>query len=153
MIVLKSAKHNRNINKYRYVSTRYILIGPKFKRPNALLLYLICKLSQFTFHCSCFLLHSSGLSPPVKYFTDRSKAVLLLWIICVVCLSCFRVCLLLPCGHLLGKGCPLGSCWWCLLYLRYFPMWYPGSGVVLDYIVSWSLQFFLLQSSKFPNEL
>ena len=26
---------------------------------------------------------SGGLSPPVKYFTDRSKAVLLLWIISV----------------------------------------------------------------------
>ena len=24
----------------------------------------------------------TGLSPPVKYFTDRSKAVLLLWIFC-----------------------------------------------------------------------
>ena len=24
--------------------------------------------------------HKSGLSPPVKYLTDRSKAVLLLWI-------------------------------------------------------------------------
>ena len=34
------------------------------------------------------------LSPPVKYFTDRSKAELLLWIICVIyvlCFSCFRV--------------------------------------------------------------
>ena len=44
--------------------------------------------------------------PPVKYFTDRSKAVLLLWIICVInvlCLSCFRVCSLLPCDHLLGR--------------------------------------------------
>ena len=28
-----------------------------------------------------------GLSPPVKYFTDRSKAVLLLWI-AVLCLLC-----------------------------------------------------------------
>ena len=40
-------------------------------------------------------------------FTDRSKAVLLLRILCVIyvlCLSCFRVCSLLPCGHLLGKG-------------------------------------------------
>ena len=27
---------------------------------------------------------SSGLSPPVEYFTDRSKAVLLLWIIDVM---------------------------------------------------------------------
>ena len=25
----------------------------------------------------------AGLGPPVKYFTDRSRAVLLLWIICV----------------------------------------------------------------------
>ena len=29
----------------------------------------------------------TGLSPPVKYFTDRSKAVLLLWIfLCFFCL-------------------------------------------------------------------
>ena len=27
----------------------------------------------------------------------------------VLCLSCFRVCSLLPCGHLLGKGWPLDS--------------------------------------------
>ena len=49
----------------------------------------------------------TGLSPPVKYFSDRSKAVILLWIICVIyilCLSCFRVCSLLPYGHLKGKG-------------------------------------------------
>ena len=53
------------------------------------------------------MLGQTGLSPPVKYFTDRSKVVLLLWIICVVyvlCLSFFRVCSLLPCGYLLGKG-------------------------------------------------
>ena len=38
----------------------------------------------------------TGLSPPVKYFTDRSKAVLLLWIIFVISvlfLLCFRACL------------------------------------------------------------
>ena len=37
----------------------------------------------------------TGLSPPVKYFTDRSKAVLLLWILyvffCLVCLLCLCV--------------------------------------------------------------
>ena len=36
----------------------------------------------------------TGLSHPVKYFTDRSKAVLLLWIIYVISalfLLCFRV--------------------------------------------------------------
>ena len=65
-----------------------------------------------------------------------------LWVFCVLCFSCFRVCLLLPCGHLLGWGWPLGSCWWCLLYLCYFPMWYPGSGVVLDSIISCRLSYF-----------
>ena len=50
-----------------------------------------------------------GLSPPVKYLTDRSKAVLLLWIFYVYVLSCVcyvfvRVCLYVLCGHLLGKG-------------------------------------------------
>ena len=61
-----------------------------------------------------------------------------------LCFWCFRVCSLLPCGHLLRKGWPLGSCWWCLLYFCHFPMLYPGSGVVLDCIVSWSLPSFLL---------
>ena len=75
----------------------------------------------------------------------RSKAVLVLWIICVIyvlCLSRFRICSLLPCVHLNGKGWPLGSC---LRYLLcHFPMWYPGTGVVLDCIDSWSVLSFLL---------
>ena len=64
--------------------------------------------------------HETSLSPPVKYFTYRSKTVLLLWIICVIyvfCLSCFCVCSLLPCGHLKGKGWHLGSRLWSLLSL------------------------------------
>ena len=45
----------------------------------------------------------------LKYFTDHSKAVLLLWIFYVFVLSCVcyvfvRVCLYVLCGHLLGKG-------------------------------------------------
>ena len=53
-----------------------------------------------------------------KKNTDRFKLVLLVWIICVIyvlCLSCFHVCSLLPCGHLLGKCWPLGPCLWCLI--------------------------------------
>ena len=51
----------------------------------------------------------TGLSPSVNYFTDRSKAVLLLWIfdalfLSFVCYAFVRVCLYVPCGHLLGKG-------------------------------------------------
>ena len=45
--------------------------------------------------------------PPSKiFFTDRSKAVLLLWIISVIsvlfCYAFMHVCLLMPCGHLLS---------------------------------------------------
>ena len=46
------------------------------------------------------------------FSTDHSKAMLLLWIffvIYVLCLSCFHVCSLWPCGHLLGKDWPLDS--------------------------------------------
>ena len=47
---------------------------------------------------NCFTSSDKG---SVKYFhTDRSKVVLLLWIICVIyvlCLSCFRICSFLPC--------------------------------------------------------
>ena len=67
------------------------------------------------------------LSPPVKYFTDRSKAVLLLWIFYVFVLSCVcyvfgRVCLYVLCGHLLGKDWPLGSRLWCQLWVCHFPI-------------------------------
>ena len=48
-----------------------------------------------------------GLSPPVKYCTDRSEAVLLLWIFYIfqscVSYAFVCVCLFVPCGHLLGK--------------------------------------------------
>ena len=56
-------------------------------------------------------MHNS--SPLVEiFFTDCSKAVLLLWIIFVIYvsyLSCVLACSLQPCGHLLGKGLPFGS--------------------------------------------
>ena len=83
----------------------------------------------------------TGLSPPVKYFTDRSKAVLLLRIIYVfLCLTFampfLRICLCVPCSHLLGKDRPLGSRLWCLTVSLSLSHWYPGSGVVLDCIDS-----------------
>ena len=64
-------------------------------------------------------LWSLGLSPPVKYFTDRSKVVLLLWIFYAFVLSCVcyvfvHVCLYVLCCQRLGKGWPLGSRLWCL---------------------------------------
>ena len=55
-----------------------------------------------------------------------------------------HVCLLIPCGHLLGKGWPLGSRLWCLIVPLSLYHWYPGPGVVLDCIDSSSLPPFLL---------
>ena len=55
-----------------------------------------------------------------------------------------RVSLYVPCGHLLGKGWPLGSRLWCLTVSLSLSHWYPGSGVVLDCIDSWSLHPYLL---------
>ena len=47
----------------------------------------------------------TGLSPPVKYFIDNSKTVLILWISFAIsvsfCYAFVRVCLLMPFGHLL----------------------------------------------------
>ena len=55
-----------------------------------------------------------------------------------------RVCLYVLCGHLLGNGWPLGSRLWCLTVSLSLSHWYPGSGVVLDCIDSWSLHPYLL---------
>ena len=50
-----------------------------------------------------------GLSPPVEYFTDRSKAVLLLWIFCVFLLvfamalcASVNMCLVVTCWERAG---------------------------------------------------
>ena len=39
-----------------------------------------------------------------------------------VCYVFVRVCLYVICGHLLGKGLPLGSRLWCLLWVCHFPI-------------------------------
>ena len=74
----------------------------------------------------------------------------LLWIFFVICYFCLSlpildVCLLQPCGHLLGKSWPLGSleCDGVLCFCH-FPIPCPWSGVVLDCIESWSLPSSLL---------
>ena len=44
----------------------------------------------------------------------------------------------------LRKGWPFGSRLWCLIAKLSLSHWYPGSGVVLNCIDSWSLPSFLL---------
>ena len=54
------------------------------------------------------------------------------------CYFCFVfVNSLQPCGHLLGKGRPLGSLIYdVLLWFCHFPIWCPGSGVMPECISS-----------------
>ena len=59
-----------------------------------------------------------------------------------VCYVFVRDCLYVICGHLLGKGWPLGSRLWCLTVSLSL---YPGSGVVLDCIDSWSLHPYIFE--------
>ena len=65
------------------------------------------------------------------------------YLLCFVILSCTYVCwcLVVTCHR---KGWPLGSRLWCLFVTLSFSHRYPGSGVVLDCIDSWSLPSFLL---------
>ena len=110
----------------------------------SVLFYKVLSVQKLT---NCLLFSSKGFLGITN--TDRSKAALLLWIICIIyglCLPCFRVCSLLPCFHLNGKSWPLGSCLWCLLWFCYYFIWYPGTGVVLDCIHTGSLLSFLLIS-------
>ena len=56
-------------------------------------------------------------------FQGGTSFVDLLCFCSVLCLLCFvRVCLFVLCGHLLGKGWPLGSRLWCLLWVCHFPI-------------------------------
>ena len=79
--------------------------------------------------------------PPVKYFSDHSKAVLLLWIFYVFVLSC--VCYVF-CARLFicalwtpaGKGLTSWLSFVVSTVSLSHSHWYPGSGVVLDCIDS-----------------
>ena len=81
----------------------------------------------------------------------RTSFVDLLCFCSVLCLLC--LCLYVPCGHLLGKGWPLGSSLWSLTVSLSLSHWYPGSGVVLDCIDSWSLHPYLLSVAQTSNFL
>ena len=56
-------------------------------------------------------------------FQGGTSFVDLLCFCSVLCLLCFvHVYLYVLCGHLLGKGWPLGSRLWCLLWVCHFPI-------------------------------
>ena len=91
---------------------------------------------------------SNRLKPSSKIIYWLLKGGTFLWIFYVfqscVCYGFVRVCLYVPCGHLLGKAWPLGSRLWCLTVSLSLSHWCSGSGVVLDCIDFWSLHPYLL---------
>ena len=102
--------------------------------------YLLClvphlKSNQFKPSSKIFL-----LTVPRRCFFCGS---FMLFLSCF-CFACVHVCSMMPCGHLLGKGWPLGSSLWCLIVKLSLSYWYHWPCVVLDFIHSWSLPFFLL---------
>ena len=112
----------------------------------------------------CVLIHiwtKVEVGAPLNRFKPSSK--IFYWpfqggtsfvdLLCVFFLSCgcyafARVCLYVPGGHPLGKDWPPGSRLWCLTVGLLLSHWYPGSGVVLDCIGSWSLHPYLLSTVK-----
>ena len=82
-------------------------------------------------------------------FQGGTSFVDLLCFCSVLCLLCFvRVCLYVLCGHLLGKGWPLGSRLWCLLWFCHFPIgilgqvWYlivsiPDLCTIIYFLYPW----------------
>ena len=121
--------------------------------------YFFCGSCVCFMFCICVLIHiwTKGEAGALWNRFKPSSKIFLLTVPrrCFFCgsfmlfLSCFcyafvRVCLLMHCGHLLGKAWPLGSRLWCLIVKLSLSHWYPGSGVVFDCIDSWSMPFFLL---------
>ena len=86
----------------------------------------------------------TGLSSLVYYFYWTVFCASFMLFLSLLCYAFVRICLLIPCSHLLGNGWPLGSRLWCLIVKLSLPHWYLGSGMVLDCIDSWALPSFVL---------
>ena len=84
----------------------------------------------------------TGLSPPIKYFYWPFQGGTFLWIIFVIyvlCLLCFRVSVrsLLPAVWSPGWNGLISLLLFVMfVVIYYFPIWYTGTGVVLDCIDS-----------------
>ena len=105
-----------------------------------LLVYIYTNFLQ----CIRLWLLLTEMTVPRRYFFCGS---FILFLSCV-CYAFVRVCSLMPCGHLLGKGWPLGSRLWCLIVSVLLSHWYTESCVVLDCIDSWFVPSFLLGNSN-----
>ena len=68
------------------------------------------------------------LKPMSIIYLTRGMSLVCIGFLSCVCCAFVPVCLLVPCGHLLGKGWPLGSrlYWLTVSLLLLLSHWYPG---------------------------
>ena len=58
---------------------------------------------------------------PITSLCIKCLPLKIIYVVSVLfCYAFMHVCLLMPCGHLVGKGWPLGSRLWCLLWRCHF---------------------------------
>ena len=93
------------------VGTRVILYAPiqngkGIKRPSCFWLLRSCFLTNQFIHILQYFIWVFTVCPSTCLWVFNIK----------------RVCLYVLCGHLLGKGWPLGSRLWCLLWVCHFPI-------------------------------
>ena len=139
------SQRQQDQHKSRYVP-HIICVSGLGTKMSVLFACLIKRVSKLPLYQLVIILSSADVlckqfgRPPVKYFTDRPKAVLLLWIFYVF--SVFR--LLCLCARLFmcalrspaEKGLTSWLSLWCQAVSLSLSHWYPGSGVVLDCIDS-----------------
>ena len=71
-------------------------------------------------HVTLLFCHGSSLW--WSLFCQISPWIMLCFFLSCVCYAFVSVCLYVPCGHLLGKGWPLGSRLWCPTVFVTFPL-------------------------------
>ena len=134
LVLFTSAYSQITFNKYKYqlLNSLAFLTFPDFNRGSShmYLYHMTFSVNRNLFHCrpSSHVLEASIKTPKEILFCKQT------------CLFAYKSLFAYKttkspsrwlCGHLLGKGWPLGSRLWCLLWVCHFPFWYPGSGVVL----------------------
>ena len=128
------------------------LSPPAKKKMTVLRRYFFCGSFVLFMSCVCVFFHIwtkgevgapwNRFKPSSFFYWPFQGGTSFVDLLCFLSCGCFAfvcVSLYVPCDHLLGKGWPLGSCLWCLTVSLSLSHWYPGSGVVLDCIDSWSL--------------
>ena len=127
-IAFKLSNNNFFIIKFTgYMRSRHEILSHSFSRVRGLSCKPNIYVSWSTSELRVRLAPLNRFKPSSKIFywpfQGGTSFVDLLCFCSVLCLLCFvRVCLYVLCGHLLGKGWPLGSRLWCLLWVCHFPI-------------------------------